>query len=64
MSLNFGQIGPPTTELTAPERLKNTPIDLQWERWCLHFFSAVYGPILFILAGNEDMHKSLDEFEF
>ena len=24
----FGQIGPPTTELTAPERLKNTPIDL------------------------------------
>ena len=26
--------------------------------------SAVYSPILFILAGNEDMHKSLDEFEF
>ena len=63
-SLNFGQIGPPTTELNPPERLKNTPIDLQWERWCLHFFLAVYGPILFILAGNEDMHKSLDEFEF
>ena len=24
----FGQIGPPTTELSALERLKNTPIDL------------------------------------
>ena len=27
-------------------------------------FSAVFDQILFILAGNEDMHKSLDEFEF
>ena len=27
-------------------------------------FSAVYGPTLFILSGNEDMHKSLDEFDF
>ena len=26
--------------------------------------SAVFDRILFILAGNEDMHKSLDEFEF
>ena len=31
---------------------------------CLHFFSAVFHPILFILAGNEDMHESSDEFEF
>ena len=31
---------------------------------CLHFFSAVNDPILMILAGNEDMHKSLDEFNF
>ena len=30
---------------------------------CLHFFSAVFHPILFILAGNKDMHESLDEFE-
>ena len=28
MSSNFGQIGPPTTELAALERLRNTPIDL------------------------------------
>ena len=25
---NFGQIGPPTMELAALERLRNTPIDL------------------------------------
>ena len=31
---------------------------------CLHFFSAVIHPILFILAGNEDMHESSDGFEF
>ena len=28
MGSNFGQIGPPTTELAALERLRNTPIDL------------------------------------
>ena len=28
MSSNFGQIGPPTTELAALEHLRNTPIDL------------------------------------
>ena len=27
----------------------------------LHFFSAVHD---FILAGNDDIHLSLDEFEF
>ena len=26
-------------------------------------FSAFFHLILFILAGNEEMHKSLDEFE-
>ena len=51
-------------ELSALQRLKNTPIDLKCERRCLHFVSAVFDRILFILAGNEDMHKSLDEFEF
>ena len=28
------------------------------------FFSVVFDPILFMLAGNEDMHKLADEFEF
>ena len=28
-----------------------------------HVFSNVFDRILFILAGNDDMHESLDEFE-
>ena len=63
MSLNLGQIPPLTMELAALEHLKNR---------CHHFFSVAIGPILFnvfdrmlfILAGNEDIHKSLYEFEF
>ena len=27
------------------------------------FFSAVFHPILFLLAGNDDMHGSSEEFE-
>ena len=30
---------------------------------CLHFFSAVLDQILFILAGDDNIHESLDEFE-
>ena len=30
---------------------------------CLHFFSAVLNLILFILACNDNIHESLDEFE-
>ena len=30
---------------------------------CLHFFSAVLDQFLFILAGNDNIHESLDEFE-
>ena len=55
MCLNLGQIPPLTMELTALERLKN-------QRH--HFFSVAIDPILFKLAGNEDMHHILDEFEF
>ena len=42
-------------ELAALERLKNR---------CHHFFSVAIDPILFKLAGNEDMYNILDEFEF
>ena len=62
MSLNFSLIGPPTAELAALERLKN-PHRLIMRKQCLHFFSAVLDPILFILAGNDNIHESLDEFE-
>ena len=42
-------------ELAALERLKNRR---------RHFFSVAIDPILFKLAGNEDMHNILDEFAF
>ena len=58
-SSNFRLIGSPTVELAALERLKKSP----WEKQCLHFFSAVLDRILFIFAGNDNIHKSLDEFE-
>ena len=32
-------------------------------KMCCHFFSAILDQILFILAGNDDIHKSFDEFE-
>ena len=55
MSLKFGQISPLVS--MATDRVVMV-------KWCCHFFSAVFYPILFILAGNEDMHESLEEFEF
>ena len=30
---------------------------------CCHFFSAVFEWIHFIVAGKDDIHESLDEFE-
>ena len=35
-----------------------------WGKWCLHLFSVAFDQILSILAGNKDMHKISDEFEF
>ena len=32
------------------------------EKMCCHFFSAIFYPILFLLAGNDDMHESSEEF--
>ena len=42
-------------ELAALERLKNRHH---------HFFSVAIDPILFKLAGKEDMHNILDELDF
>ena len=55
MSLNLGQIPLLTMELAALERLRNRHH---------HFVSVAIDPILFKLAGNEDIHNILDEFEF
>ena len=43
---------------------RKPPIDLQWGKRCLHLFSVVFDLILFILAGNEDMHNISNSFEF
>ena len=53
--MSLGQIPPLTLELAALERLKNRRH---------HFFSVAIDPILFKIAGNEDMHNILDGFEF
>ena len=62
-SSKFGQIRLLTAELAALKRLKKIPIDLLWQKWCCHLFSAILDQIFFILAGNDDIHKSLDDFE-
>ena len=41
----------------------DSPIELLWEKRRHHVFSNAFEQILFILAGNDDMHESLDEFE-
>ena len=43
---------------------QKAPIELQWEKRCLHLFSVVFDRIFFVLASNKDMHKISDEFEF
>ena len=62
-SLNFSLIGLPTAELAANERLIKNPRRLIMRKQCLHFFSAVLDLILFILAGNNNIHEGLDGFE-
>ena len=64
MSLNFGQIGPLTTELVAL-RFKKFPIDIHViGKWCLHASSFIFDRIIIKVAGNKDGHKSSDEFDF
>ena len=54
MSLKFGQISQLVS--MATDRV-------MMEKWCCHFFSDVFYLILFILAGNDDMHESSEEFK-
>ena len=54
MSLKFGQIS--LLVSMATDRV-------MMEKWCCHFFSAVFYPILFILVGNDDMHGSSKEYK-
>ena len=58
MSLKFGQIRPLLSMVTDRVMIgKRCTVDP-------HFFSAVFHPFLFLLAGNDDMHETSDEFQF
>ena len=43
---------------------RKPPLTYNGGKRCLHLFSVVFDPILCIIAGNEDMHKILDNFKF
>ena len=63
MSSNFGQIGLLTTELVALERLKISH-RLIIEKWCFHTGLFFFDWIIIKVAGNQDRHESLVEFNF
>ena len=54
MSSKFGQMRP----LVSMEQ-----IGLQWEKRRHYIFSNVFDRIRFILAGNDDIYKSSNNFE-
>ena len=62
-SSKFYQSRPWTAELAALERLEKSPYTYNG-RSCEQSSTFIFNLIFFILAGNEDMHESLDEFEF
>ena len=62
-SSNFGQIGPLTTELAALEHLKISYRLIMGKR-SLHASSFIFDRIIIKVAGNQNRHKSSDEFDF
>ena len=36
---------------------------MEKNKLCCHFFQTVFYPILFILAGNDEMHERSEDFE-
>ena len=62
-SSNFSLIGPRTAEFAALERLKKSSYAYNGKEDVSTFFSAVLDLIPFVLAGNDYIHESLDEFE-
>ena len=61
-SSNFGLIGPWTAELAVLDRLKKSH-RLIIGKTMTQLISAFLDRILFILAGIDNIHESLDEFE-
>ena len=58
--MTLGQIG---SKLWFPWQQK-APIGIYWRKRCLHFFSAVFHPILFILGGNDNLYENSIKFKF
>ena len=63
-SSNFGQIGPLPTQLRVPLSIWKISHRLTMGKWCLQANSFFFYWIFIKLAGNQDMHKLSDEFEF
>ena len=59
-SSNFDLIGPLTVELAALESQKKNPPKLIMGKTMSLFFSAFLDWKLFMLAGNDNIHESLD----
>ena len=57
MSSNFGQIPPPTPELSALVRLKNGC------KCCEHSSAFIFDRIFFVFTGKEENQKVSTEFE-
>ena len=49
--------------VSCPWGLKNFPKTYNG-KWCLHASSFIFRRIIIKVAGNQDRHKSLDEFDF
>ena len=62
MSLKYCRIRPRTTELAALECMKKKKTYNEYND-IITLSPLYFNGILFIFAGNEDMHKSLDKFE-
>ena len=62
-SSNFGQVGPLIMELAALEGLNHFH-RLIMGKWCLHASSFIFYQIVIKVAGNQDRHRSSDEFDF
>ena len=50
--------------VSCPCASEKIPIDLQREKCCDHFSALIFELIFLILAGNKDMYKNLNGFEF
>ena len=50
--------------VSCPWANRKNPIDLKWEKSCEHSREFIFNWIFFILAGDEDIHERLDEFQF